>query len=229
MRRTLLFAVSLVIASPASAQDRPARALPELDRGALSSLVLGQQGAIERCASRTDASAYVATVRARVSPGALPATLYGARIAVRVVSRPRDHAFEGCVRRTLRDALRHATYAVGRAVSARHTFQIAERPAPPIDRPPPPFDEREVQRALALRRAALQSCLEVAGIPESITLRVAVRPDGRLVLTSADVPPGAARGALGCLASRVSRLRVAGRPARTMTVVHRLGVRSRAW
>jgi len=232
MRRTLLFALSLVIAAPAAAQPReyrPAQALPELDGGSLSSIVLGQERSIEGCASRTDAAAYVATVSARVSPGAAPSTLYGARIAIDVVSRPRDHEFERCVRRTIADALRHSTYAVGRSVSARHTFQIAERRAPPIERPAPPFDEREVQRVLASQRHTLQQCLELAGVPEQLTLRVAVRPDGSLVLTSADVPTGSASRALGCLSTRVSRLRVSGRPARTVAVVHTLGVQSRAW
>jgi|SRR5690606_38550148 len=228
MRCTLTLALALAIASPLEAQNRPARVLPELDPGALSSLVLAREHTIERCASRTDASAYVATVRARVSPGPAPSTLYGARIAIDVVSRPRDPAFEACVRRAIEDSLRRATYAVGRTVTARHTFQIAER-SDPIDRPPPPFDEREAQRVLAAQRGALQQCLSLAGIPERVTLRVAVRPDGRLVLTSADLPPGAASRALGCLASRVSRLRVAGRPARTVAIVHTLPVANRPW
>jgi hypothetical protein len=230
MRRTLLFALSFAITLPAAAQEyRPAHALPELDRGSLSSIVLGQERSIEGCASRTDASTYVATVHARVSPGAAPSTLYGARIAIVVVSRPRDHEFEGCVRRSIADALRHSTYAVGRSVSARHTFQIAERRDPPIDRPPPPFDQREVQRVLASHHHGLQQCLELAGVPEQLTLRVAVRPDGSLVLTSADVPTGSASRALSCLANQVSRLRVSGRPARTVAVVHTLGVQSRPW
>lgn len=229
MRPTLLLFLSMLIAAPAAAQSRPSEVVPELDSGTLSSLLLGQESTVERCASRTDAGAYVAVVRARVSPGAAPSTLYNARIAVEVVSRPRAYAFEVCVRRAVRDALRHTPYAVGRLARAHHTFQIAERPQPPIDHPPPAYDEREVQRVLASYRAPLQRCLEMAGVPEQVTLRVAVRPDGRLVLTSADVPTGAAQSALGCLSSRVSNLRINGRPARTVTVVHRLNVQSHAY
>ncbi len=229
MRPTLLLTLSLLAAAPAAAQYRPSDVVPEIDSSVLSSLLLGQQGTIERCASRTDAGAYVAVVRARVSPGPAPSTLFNAQIAVDVVSRPRDHGFEGCVRRAIRDALRHTPYAVGRTTRAHHTFQIAERPPPPIERPAQPYDEREVQRVLSAYRGSFQQCLEMAGVPEQVTLRVAVRPDGRLVLTSADVPSGAARGSLGCLSSRVSSLRVNGRPARTVTVVHRLGVQARAY
>jgi hypothetical protein len=219
---------SVLLAAPAAAQ-RHVDVVPELEEGTLSSLLLGQQGAIERCAARTRTSGYVATVRARVTPGPPPSTLYGARIGVAVTSRPRDGAFEGCVTRALRDTLRQAPYAVTRAVSAQHTFQIAERPLPPVERPPPPFDASEVRRTLASYQAPLQQCLGVAGVPEQVTLRVAVRPDGQLVLTSADLPPGVAASALGCLSSRVSSLRIQGRPSRTTTVVHTLGVRSHAY
>ncbi len=229
MRPALSILLLFLLVAPASAQYRPAQVLPELTSGTLTSLLDGAEADIERCASRTDAGAYVATVRAHVSPGAAPSTLYGARIGVDVVSRPRDSAFEACVRRAVRDALRHAPYAVPRSVRAQRTFQIAERPTPPIARPAPPFEEREVHQALASRAWTLQQCLEIAGVPEQVTLRVAVRPDGRLVLTSADVPPGAARGAIGCLAARVSSVRVSGRPARTVDVVHRLAVRDHAW
>lgn len=230
MRGTLaLVLLSSIIASPAIAQERPARVVPELDSGLLSALLDGAEGQIDRCASRTDAGAYVATVRARVSPGPAPSTLYGARIAVTVVSRPRDSAFESCVRGAVRDALRHAPYAVPRSVRAEETFRIAERPTPPIDRPPPPFDQGEVHRALSGSAWSLRQCIELAGVPEEITLRVSVRPDGRLVLTSADLPPGAARSALSCLSSRVGSLRVSGHPARTVSVVHRLPLASHAW
>ena len=171
----------------------------------------------------------MAVVRARVAPGSAPATLYRARIGVDVVSRPRDGAFEGCVRRAVRDALRHAPYAVSRTVRAARTFQVGEQPTPPIDRPAPPYDERDVHRMLTIQASALAQCLELAGVPEAVTLRVAVRPDGRLALTSADLPPGAARDALGCLSSRIGRMRVRGRPERTVTIVHRLPVQARAW
>ncbi|HEY8429587.1 MAG TPA: hypothetical protein VIL20_14485 [Sandaracinaceae bacterium] len=226
MRSTLLLAL-LCLTAPAAAQ-RPSQLVPELDSGLLSSLLLGRQAAVERCASRTDTRAYVAAVHARVSPGRAPSTLYDARIAVEVISRPRDHAFEACVRGAVRDALRHAPYAVSAASHARHTFRIAERQAP-IERPAPAYSEHEVRRVLGAYSSSLQQCLEIAGVPEQVTLRVAVRPDGRLVLTSADLPPGASSRALGCLASRVSAMRVEGRPARTVTVVHTLGVRSRAY
>ncbi len=229
MRPILTLLSTLLVAAPAAAQYRPADVVPELDSYSLSSLLLGQEGAIERCASSTDASSYVALVRARVSPGSAPSTLYNARIVVDVVSRPRDHEFEGCARRAIRDALRHTPYAVGRTARAQHTFRIAERAPPPIEPPPVAYDEREVQRVLSAYRGSFQRCIEMAGVPEQITLRVAVRPDGRLVLTSADLPTGAARSALGCLSSSVARLQVRGRPARTVTVVHRLSVQSRAY
>ncbi|HJL16256.1 MAG TPA: hypothetical protein RMH99_11405, partial [Sandaracinaceae bacterium LLY-WYZ-13_1] len=86
-----------------------------------------------------------------------------------------------------------------------------------------PFARVEVQRVLAAHRHALLRCLERGGVADPITLRVAVRPDGRLVLTSADLPPGVSRHALGCLQRRVSRLSVRGRPERRVTVVHRIG------
>lgn len=229
MRRALFLLLLASSTAPVHAQDRPAELVPELTNGMLSALLENAQNDIERCASRTDAGAYVATVRAHVSPGPAPATLYGARIGVSVVSRPRDSAFESCVQRAVRDALRHEPYAVPRSVRAQHTFQIAERPTPPIDRPPPPFDEREVHQALSARSWALQQCLELAGVPEEVTLRVMVRPDGRLELTSADVPPGAGARALSCLHSRIESVHVSGRPTRAVTVVHRVAVRARAY
>jgi hypothetical protein len=218
----------LTFAAPAAAQ-RSTQVVPNLTSDDLSGILENQEDAIGRCASRTDASAYVASVHTRVSPGPAPSTLFHAAISVSVISRPRDSRFEGCVRRVVLDALRNESYAVPRSVRASHTYQIAERPTPPIDRPSPPFAESEVQRVLASYRGMLQQCLELAGVPEQVTLRVAVRPDGRLVLTSADVPSGSSSNALGCLSSRVSRLRVEGRPSRTVTVVHRLGVQSRAF
>jgi hypothetical protein len=229
MRSTLLLAWMLTLAAPAAAQHRPVRPVPDLTDGALASLLLSQRSGIERCAARSDASSYVANVQARVSPGSAPATLYHARIAVSVTSRPRDPRFEGCVRRMVRDALREAPYAVGRSVRASQTFQIAERHPPPLERPPAPYDPSEVQRLLTAHGASLQQCLGIAGIPERLTLRVSVRPDGRLVLTSADLPPGVSQRALGCLSSRISGLRVNGRPARAVNVTHRLAIRARGW
>lgn len=228
MRRVLLFALVLASSAAAAAQERPARVLPELDGPVLSSLVANHAQEIERCASVTETDTYVATVRARVSPGAPPSTLFGARIEVEVSSRPPNRAFERCVARSLREALRRATYAVQRTVTADHTFRIAERPEPSIDRPPP-YDPREAHRLLAANEIVLQRCLGVAGVPERATLRVSVRPDGRLVLTSADVPAGAAPSALGCLASQIASLRVNGRPARSTTIVYALSVQSRAF
>jgi hypothetical protein len=229
-REAFWIAMMLAVPCAASAQHRPVSEVPEIDEYALSSLIVGQQRAIERCASRTDASSYVATVEARITAGAAPSTLFNARIAISVSSRPQDGEFEECVRSELRDTLRHARYAVGRrAVRARHTFQIAERPASPIETPAPPYSESEVRGVLRASSGSLQQCLEMAGVPERVTLRVSVRPDGRLVLMSADVPPGSSQGALGCLSSRVSSLRVSGRPGRTVTIVHELSVRNAAW
>src|SRR5436190_17721443 len=138
--RTAALMLVLLAAGPAAAQ-RTVDEVPEIDDYELSALISAEQGEIESCASRTDASAYVATVRARVSAGAAPATMYNASISVTVASRPRDPEFEGCVRRVLVDALRHASFAVGPSARARHTFQISERPAPPIDQRPPPYSE----------------------------------------------------------------------------------------
>jgi hypothetical protein len=226
LHRTAI-ALALVLSAPAAAQ-RPVHEVDELDDYTLSSLIT-DQGRVEQCANRTDTSAYVATVSARVSAGPTPSTLYNARVQVSVVSRPRDTSFERCVRSALVDALRHEEYAVGSAARARHTFQIAERPERPVDERPPPYSEGEVRQVLSASGHSLQSCLEMGGVPERVALRVSVRPDGRLVLMSADVPPGASSGALGCLASRVSSMRVSGRPARTVSLVYELGVRRRAF
>ena len=226
-----LYAVALALSLPcaASAQYRPADPVQELSSGALSRLVLAQRHAVEGCASRTDTSAYVADVRATVRPGSRPSTLYNARIAVSVRSRPRDGELESCVRRSIRDSLRHSAYAVGRTVRARQTFRVRERPDPA---PPPravPFSQNEVSRVLRGSSGSFQQCLEVAGVPERLTLRVAVEPSGRLVLTNASIPPGSSRHALGCLTRAVSRLSVRGRPARRVNVTHQVGVRNRGW
>lgn len=233
MRTSLLLALALTLPSlPAalgSAQVRPVNPVSELSHSALASLVRGQQRAVEECARRADTGAYVADVRTTVRPGARPSTLYNAAISVSVRSRPRDGAFEGCVRRAVRDALRHAPYAVGRAARARQTFRVSERPEPVPARPAPRYSEAEARRVLRASNHALTRCLEVAGVPDAATLRVAVEPSGRLVLTNATLPPGASRHSLGCLTRHISRLRVAGRPARRVNLVHTVGVRERAY
>ena len=152
--------------------------------------------------------------------------MYNSRIQVQVRSRPRDGELEACVRRQLTDTLRHQAYAVGpRAMRARHTFQIAERREPPPPRPAPAFSEGAVQSLLRAHRGRLTSCVELAGVPEQVTLRVVVEADGRLTLTNANLPGGASQNALPCLARVVSRLRVASRPARRVQVVHQLALR----
>lgn len=231
LRRTLLSALAALVLGglglPGRALAQRVHAVPELDAPTLASFLLGRWGEVERCAARTETSSYVMTVAARIDPGPPPSTLHGARIALDVRGRPRDGALEACVRRSLLDALRRAPYAVPRAVQARQTSRITERPLPPLERPPPPYAASEVTRLLEAAETGLQSCLGLAGLPESSMLRVAVRPDGRLTLTSADLPPGASPGALACLASRVAALRVQSRPSRTQRVVHRLRVRDR--
>jgi hypothetical protein len=228
----LTFAVIGMGAAGASAQVRPADRVPELGPGTLSSLLAAQERAIEGCAGRTDTGAYLAEVRATVRAGAPPATLFNSSISVTVRTRPRDGELEGCVRREVRDALQHAPYAVGpRAVSARHTFSIRDRPEPPEEHPAPPFSEAEVRQALDASAATFQRCLEVAGVPDQATLRIAVEADGRLVLTSADIPGGASQNALPCLARQVSRLRVSSRPPRRRMIVHTVALRTsaRSW
>lgn len=225
------FAFSLVLLVPcaASAQRRPVAPVAELSSGSLSHLVLSQRGSVERCASRGDTGAYVADVRTSVRPGARPSTLFNARISVSVRSRPRDGGFESCVRRAIRDGLRHQAYAVGRTVRSRQTFRVTERPDPrPVPRAQP-YSQSEVRRVLRSSNGGFQRCIEIAGVPESVTLRIAVEPSGRLVLTNAQIPPGASHHALGCLTRAVSRLRVRGRPGRRVDVTHTVGVRSRAW
>ncbi|MEQ8893327.1 MAG: hypothetical protein RID93_37100 [Sandaracinaceae bacterium] len=222
-----LAALLAVLAPEHASAQRHADRVPDLHEGVLSQLVLGQQRAVSRCARETDSSAHLAEVRVRVSPGAAPATLYSSPIRVVVRSRGRDGALEACVRRAVHAALRRAPYAVPRTVRARHTFQIEGRPEPPLPRHATPYSEAEIQRALTARGRALQRCLGVAGLPEEATLRVAVEPSGRLVLTSATLPSGADRDALSCLNRVITRIRGRGAPARRETVVHRLGVRKR--
>ena len=226
-----LLAITLVLLAPevAGAQPRTIDPVSGLSDGTLGSLVSAQQSTVERCARRGDTGAYVADVQASVRPGARPSTLYNARISVSVRSRPRDGDFESCVRRGIVDGLRHQPYAVDDSVRARQTFRIAERPDPPAERPAVPYSANEVSRVLDSSSRGFQQCLEMAGVPETVTLRVAVEPSGRLVLTNANVPAGASRHALGCLTRAVSRLEVQGRPSRRVNVTHSVGVRNRAW
>lgn len=243
MNRALAFASSLALCATAATVSAPlVSAQPgrhhgrrhvdhvsELSSSSLSGLLSSQRHQVERCASSRDTDAFVAEVRARVSPGPAPSTMYNAQVSLTVRSRPRDARFERCVSSAIRDALRHSSYAVARSVSARQTLRIADRPEPPPPQPTRPFSESEVQQVLRASRGGFQRCLEMAGVPEQVTLRVAVEADGRLVLTSADLPPGSSPHALGCLARRTSSLRVSGHPARRVTIVHDLGVRSRAF
>jgi len=220
----LLFCPSL-----ASAQYRPADPVRELSSGDLHRLVSQQRGAVSGCASRVDTGAYVADVRTVVRPGSRPSTLYNARISVSVRSRPRDGELEGCVRRAVQDALRHQRYAVGRAVRAQQTFQVAERRDPPEPRLAPPWSMGEAQRVLRSADSRLARCLDVAGVPEQVTLHVAIDRTGRFVLQNADIPPGAGRDALACLTRTVGSLRTRGRPERRVRLTHRVAVRGRAY
>ncbi|MCC6873881.1 MAG: hypothetical protein IT378_06160 [Sandaracinaceae bacterium] len=217
------------LAPPASAQ-RPAGRVPLLTESTLSSLVWRQRGAVGRCASEHEVEAYLLTLSVRVTGRGQLSTLYDAALDVSARSRPRDPDFEGCVTASTREALRAAPYDVGpRTVRARHTFQVGEGPEPALPADARPYSEHEAQSTLRSAQHALQQCLQMAGVPEQVTLRISVRPDGRMVLQSADVPPGASGRALSCLASHVGSLRVEGRPARSATLVHRLPVAQRAW
>lgn len=234
--RTLILTAVLLSAADARAQPRAetpyrpapkdARRLPELSDAVLSRLLLDHQRVLERCARDGRTRAYLVELQARVQPGTPPSTMYNARIHVRTRSRPRDGAFEACVQRIVPDALRHTSYAVGpRGARARHTFHLAEPPEPTPRRPPPPFSVSEVHRAIDARTPALMRCLERGGVLDPITLRIDVRSDGQLILTRADLPPDSSPHAPGCMARQVSALRVEGRPARRLSVVHRLGAR----
>lgn len=219
-------AIATMTAGSVSAQYRPTDHVPDLSPSALSQLVSAQQSAVSSCAAGEETGSFLAEVRARVAPGPAPSTLFNARIAVTVRSRPRDHELERCVRRRIEDDLRHQRYAVtGRAMTARHTFHIGERPEPPEERPAPPFSEAEVRHVLRASQRSLERCLEVAGLPEGIELRLAVEADGRLTLMNANLPPGVPPRALGCLAETVSRLRIQARPRRRVPITYTLGVR----
>lgn len=226
----LALAIAALAAGSASAQYRPTDDVPDLSASDLSRLVSAQRGAVSSCAAGEDTGSFLAEVRARVAPGPSPSTLFNARIAVTVRTRPRDHELERCVRRRIEDDLRHQRFAVsGRPLTARHTFRIGERPEPPEERPAPPFSEAEVHGVLRASQRSLERCLEVGGLPEGIELRLAVEPDGRLTLVNANLPPGVPPRALGCLAQTVSRLRIQARPRRRVAITHTLGVRSRGW
>lgn len=223
-------AIASMTAGSVSAQYRPTDHVPDLSTSALSRLVSAQHGAVSSCAAGGETGSFLAEVRARVAPGPAPSTMFNARIVVTVRSRPRDHELERCVRRRIEDDLRHQRYAVsGRAMTARHTFRIGERPEPPEERAAPPYSEAEVRRVLRASERSLELCLEVGGIPEGIELRLAVEADGRLTLMNANLPPGVPARALGCLAETVSRLRVQARPRRRVPIMYTLTARSHGW
>lgn len=229
MRRLLLCALVLAGPAHAAAQYRSANPVSELSDGTLQHLVSQQQGSISSCASRTDTGAFLADVRATVSPGPRPSTMFNARIAVSVRSRHRDGEFEACVTRAVRDALRHQGYAVERTVRARRTFQVRERPEAPEPPPAVAYSEAEVRRVLSAANGRLAQCLQVAGVADQVSLQITVERTGRMVLTNASIPPGASRDALGCLSRTVGSLSTRGRPGRRVQLSHTVGVRTRAW
>ncbi|MBX3271035.1 MAG: hypothetical protein KF729_12290 [Sandaracinaceae bacterium] len=226
----------LVLAAPAAASaqyhpatHRPATPVAELSEGTLYHLVSQRRHEVTSCAARTDTGAYVADVEARVAPGPRPSTLYNARIEVSVRSRHRDGELEACVRRAIVDALRHETYAVGRAVRTRQTFRIRERPEPPEPPPAVAFSEGEARSLLESASRRLAACLETAGVPEQVVLHITVERTGRMTLTNATLPPGAGPHALGCLSRTVSSLATRGRPERRVQLTHHVGTRTRAY
>ena len=229
MRPFLLAALALAVPSAAAAQYRPASPVAELSSGSLHRLVSQQRGAVSSCASRTDSGAFLVDVRATVAPGPRPSTMFNARIHVSVRSRHRDGELEACVRRAVADSLRHQAYAVPRTVRTRRTFRVAERPGPPEPPPAVAFSQREVRAVLSRANGRLARCLDVAGLPEQVTLHVSVDRTGRMILTNANLPPGVSGGALGCLSRTVSSLRTRGRPGRRVQLTHVVGMRSRAW
>lgn len=233
MHQALTFAlgVAIVFASPSltRAQTRHSHPVAELTDGALRGMLGSQQRAVSSCASRADTRAFVADVRATVRPGARPSTLYNARIAVSVRSRPRDGELEGCVRRAVVDALRHQGYAVGRSVRARRTFRVAGRPERPEPPPAVAYSEREVRGLLQRANPRLSRCLGIAGVPERVNLHIVVDRRGQLSLQNAALPPGASGRALGCLSQTVSGLRARGRPGRRVRLTHAVSVASRSW
>lgn len=220
--------VTLCAASPAAAQ-RWASPVTEMTPGLLSSQLNQQRPRVARCASSEDSRAYLVELRANVQRGARPSSMHNARIAVNVVSRPRDGAFEACVRRQVRDALRHTAYSVSRRVRANVTFRLNERPTPRPRPPAPSYSQAEVRRVLRYADSRFQRCLGVAGLPERVSLRLAVDADGRFTLMNASVPPGADRGAVQCLSRVANGLRVRGAPPRRVELSHTVAVRGRAY
>lgn len=216
--------LTLCAASPAAAQ-RWAAPVTEMNDGLLASQLHQQRPSVARCASNQDSGAYLVELRANVRRGARPSSMHNARISVQAVSRPRDGAFEACVRRQVRDALRHTAYAVTRPARAQVTFQLNERPRPRPRPRAPEYSEAEVRRILRYADARFQRCLGVAGVPERVELRLAIDADGRFTLMRANVPPGADRDAVSCLTRVTDRLRVRGAPARRVEVSHSVAIR----
>lgn len=223
--RACLLALLTLSAAPASAQRGVAPVTP-LTHGALSQALHQQRAAVSRCASAEDSGAYLVELRASVRPGPRPSSMFNARIAVQVRSRPRDGGFEACVRRGVQNALQDQPYAVERSVSGQVTFRLDERPDRYRPRPPAPeYSEAEASQALRRRDPRFAQCIDLAGVPERITMRVAVEADGRLTLLRADVPPGSSTRALECLRRTVEGLRVRGAPARRRELTHTVAVR----
>ena len=225
MRAFALCALVSALPVTAFAQYRPATPVSELSEGALAHLVSRERGAVASCATRTDTGAYLADVRVTVAPGARPSTMFNARISVSVRSRHRDGELEACVSRAIRDSLRHQAYAVGRTVRAHQTFQVRERPDPPEPPPAVAFSEAEAQRVLSMASGRLARCVDVAGVPEAVTLYVTVERTGRMTLVNANLPPGTSPQAIGCLSRTVSSLSTRGRPTRRVQLTHRFGLR----
>lgn len=225
MRAFALCVLVSASAAPAAAQYRPATPVSELSEGTLSHLVSRERGTVASCASRTDTGAFVADVWVTVAPGPRPSTMFNARISVSVRSRHRDGELEACVSHAIRDSLHRETYAVGRTVRAQQTFQVRERPDPPEPPPAVDFSEGEARRVLGAASGRLARCVDVAGVPEAVTLYVTVERTGQMTLVNASLPPGTSPHALGCLSRTVGSLSTRGRPARRVQLTHRFGLR----
>ncbi|MGE0789818.1 MAG: hypothetical protein AB7S26_29365 [Sandaracinaceae bacterium] len=212
---------------PAHAAAQYAEPVGEMSDSILSAHLHHQRGEVTRCAASEDSRAYLVEIQARVSRGARPSSMHNARISVSVRSRPRDHALESCVRRTVNDVLRNAAYAVEDPSRAHVTFRIDERPEPPGDdeRPSPPYSRSEVEQALRARDGAFARCVDLGGIADTATLSVAVDPSGRLVLVNAQLPSSAPSRATSCLASTVGSIRVRGAPPRRVQLTHSFTLR----
>ncbi|MFK7984630.1 MAG: hypothetical protein AB8I08_01280 [Sandaracinaceae bacterium] len=210
----------------AEAQPRHTESVPVLNPGRLAAQLASSRGAVSSCAGRADTDAFLTEVRATVSPGPAPSTMYNARIRVTVRSRPRDHGLESCVRRVVQDALRHRAEAVRRPVRANHTFRIAGRPPTPRPVARAVYSDRHAHAALSRLTGPLQRCLEQRGVADSITLHVTVDRAGRLSLTNATLPAGSPSRALGCMAGTVSRARLgSAAPRGRVTLRHTLRLR----